>query len=141
MQPSTPPKAIAVEVVPTHATEADSAIIAQLNASERKSLAQVVYVVKIHLEAVPQATSRGWALYVSDLRIPKYWEYKDGIYFKVFDPQFFQDHKGQPLRFSENGTDFIDTGLKLDAPHPDYPLKEISGNDLFSLSQDIPRHA
>lgn len=140
MQPS-PPKAVAVEVVPAQPTEADRTIIEQLNVSEKKSLAPVVYVVKIRLDAVPPATSSGWALYVNDLRIPKYWEYKEGIYFKVFDPQFFQDHKGQSLRFSPNGTDFIDTGLKLDAPHPDHPLKEISENDVLGLSQDIPRHA
>jgi hypothetical protein len=53
---------------------------------------------------------------VDDLRIPKYWAYKKGIYFKVFDPQFFAEHKGGKLRFSQNGTDFTDTGLKLAAP-------------------------
>ena len=31
-------------------------------------------------------------------------------------PQFFIDHKGGKLRFSQNGTDFTDTGLKLVAP-------------------------
>jgi hypothetical protein len=139
MHPSTPPKAVAVEVVSTQPTEADSAIIARLNASEKKVLEQVVYVVRIRLEAIPPATSRGWALYVNDLRIPKYWEYKDGIYFKVFDPQFFEDHKGQPLRFSENGADFVDTGLKLDGAHPDYP--RISADDLFGLTHDIHNHA
>jgi len=66
-----------------------------------------------HLRAHGQA----WALYVNDFRVPKYWAYKDGIYFKVFDQQFFQDHQGQSLRFSQNATDFIDTGLKLPGPH------------------------
>lgn len=115
MQPSTPPNAIKVEVVAAQPTDADSAAIAHLSAGDRKSLPQVTYLVKIRLESRPQATSQGWALYVNDFRIPKYWEYKDGIYFKVFDPQFFQDHQGQPLRFSQNWTDFIDTGLKLPA--------------------------
>ena len=139
MQSLTPPRAIAVEVVPAQPAEADSAIIAQINATEQKSLEQVVYVVRIRLEAVPPATSRGWALYVNGLRIPKYWEYKDGIYFKVFDPQFFQDHKGQALRFSENGTEFVDTGLKLDAPESDRP--EASARELVGLPHDLPRYA
>lgn len=56
------------------------------------------------------------ALYVNDFRTPKYWAYKDGIYFKVFDHQFFRDHHGKSLRFSQNGTDFIETGLKLVSP-------------------------
>ena len=65
---------------------------------------------------MPPVTSQGWALYVNDLRIPKYWEYEHGIYFKVFDSQFFADRQGQQLRFSQNGSDFIDTGMKLAAP-------------------------
>jgi len=57
-----------------------------------------------------------WALYVNDVLIPKYWEYDEGIYFTVLDPQFFADHKGKRLRFSQNGVDFQDTGMKLPAP-------------------------
>ena len=44
-------------------------------------------------------------------------EYTDGIYFTVFDPQFFVRHKGKQLRFSQNGIDFFDTGVEL-APAP-----------------------
>jgi hypothetical protein len=116
MPPSAPPKAIGVDVIAAESTEADRAAIAHLSARDRKSLPGMTYLVKIRLETKPEVTSHGWALYVSDLRIPKYWEYGDGIYFKVFDPQFFQDHEGEPLRFSPNGTDFIDTGLKLATP-------------------------
>ncbi|MGH8581409.1 MAG: hypothetical protein ACREWG_01195 [Gammaproteobacteria bacterium] len=117
MQPLTPPKAVAVEVVAAQPTDADSAAIAHLSARDGKLLPQATYLVKVRFEIMPQATSQGWALYVNDFRIPKYWAYKDGIYFKVFDPKFFQDHQGQSLRFSQNGTDFTDTGLKLAAPH------------------------
>ena len=49
----------------------------------------VAYVVKVKLKSKLPATSLGWALYVSDVRIPKYWEYEDGIYFTVVDPNFF----------------------------------------------------
>ena len=117
MQPSLPPHAIAVEVVAVQPTDADRSAIAHLSVRDRKLLPEVTYVVKVRFEAMPQATSQGWALYVNDFRIPKYWAYKDGIYFKVFDPQFFQDHQGQSLRFSQNGTEFTDTGLTLSAPH------------------------
>lgn len=116
MKASTVPQAVAVEVVAAQATEADSAMVAQLESSEGRSLPGVAYVVKVRLKALPEATSQGWALYVDKLRIPKYWAYRQGIYFKVFDPQFFIDHKGGKLRFSQNGTDFTDTGLKLVAP-------------------------
>lgn len=116
MQPPAPPKITAIEVVAAQPTEADSAAIAHLSAEANKSLPQVAYVVKVKLKTKPPVTSIAWALYVNDVLIPKYWEYKDGIYFTVLDPQFFADHKGKCLRFSQNGTDFYDTGMKLAAP-------------------------
>jgi hypothetical protein len=110
------PKATAVEVVPAQPTQVDREAIAHLSAQANRALPGAAYLVLINLEAIPPATSEGWALYVGDLRIPKYWEYKDGIYFKVFDPQFFAEHKGERLRFSQDERKFIDTGLKLSAP-------------------------
>ena len=122
MQLPKPPKITAVEVVAAQPTEADSAAIAHLSAQTNKSLSQVVYVVKVELSTKPPVTSMAWALYVNDVLIPKYWEYKDGIYFTVIDPQFFADHKGKRLRFSQNGVDFYDTGIKLPgAPAPAAP--------------------
>jgi hypothetical protein len=114
--PPTPPQAVAVEVVATQPTDADDATIARLNQAADRELAPVAYLVKIRLQTIPPATSSGWALYVNDFRIPKYWQYTDGIYFKVYDPQFFSDHAGEPLRFTPNGTDFIETGLTLATP-------------------------
>jgi hypothetical protein len=116
MQPPGPPKVTAVEVVAARPTEADSAAIAHLSALADKSLPQVAYVVKVHLKSKPPATSMAWALYVNDVLIPKYWEYKDGIYFTVLDPEFFAEYRGKRLRFSQNGVDFYDTGMKLAAP-------------------------
>jgi hypothetical protein len=118
MQPSKPPKVIAAEVVTAQPTEADSAAIAHLSAEASRLLPQVAYVIKVQFKTKPPVSSQGWALYVDDFRIPKYWEYEHGVYFKVFDSQFFADHKGQKLRFSQNGIDFIDTGIKLPAPTP-----------------------
>src|SRR5216684_2332565 len=102
MQLPEPPKIAAVEVVPAH-----------MGLREPKA----VYVVKVRLKAKPPVTSMAWALYVGDERVSQYWEYKDGIYFVVFDPQFFVMHKGKRLRFSQNDTDFFDTGVEL-APAP-----------------------
>jgi hypothetical protein len=116
MQTSEPPRAVAVEVTAARPNEADSVLIAQLEPGPVKTLPGVAYIVKIKLQTVPEPTARGWALYVNDLRIPKYWEYSQGVYFKVFDPQFFADHEGENLRFSQNGTEFIETGLKLPPP-------------------------
>ena len=116
MQLPKPPKITAVEVVAAQPTEADSAAIAHLSAQTNRSLPQLVYVVKVELSAKPPVTSMAWALYVDNVLIPKYWEYRDGIYFTVIDPQFLADHKGKRLRFSQNGVDFYDTGIKLPGP-------------------------
>ena len=114
--PPTPPQAVSVEVVASQPTDADNAAITHLSQAAGRDVPPVAYLVKIRLQTVPEATSSGWALFVGDFRIPKYWEYKDGIYFKVYDPQFFTDHAGGALRFSPDGTEFIETGLVLTSP-------------------------
>jgi len=108
-----PPKIDAVEIVAAQPTETDRAAIAHMGVKEPP---KAVHVVKVRLKAKPPVTSMAWALYVDDELVPQYWEYADGIYFTVLDPQFFTKHKGKQLRFSQNGTDFFDTGVKLTAP-------------------------
>ena len=116
MSPLTPPRIAAVEVIASQPTEADRGVIAHLSALASAPLPEVAYLVKIAFEEMPPVTSQGWALYVNDVLIPKYWEYNDGIYFTILDPQFFAEHKGKRLRFSQNGVDFYDSGVKLPAP-------------------------
>lgn len=115
MQLPEPPTITAVEVVAVQSTEADRAAIAHMGVKESP---EAVYVVKVRLKAKPPVTSLAWALYVDEEFIPKYWEYTDGIFFTVFDPQFFTRHQGKQLRFSQNGIDFFDTGVQLTAPAP-----------------------
>ena len=72
--PSTPPRAVAVEASASQPTDADNAAITRLSQATGRDLLPVAYLVKIQLETVPEATSSGWALYVGNFRIPKYWE-------------------------------------------------------------------
>jgi len=113
MKPPAPPKAVSVEVVAAQPDEGDKSVLADLSAQDPKALPRVTYLIKIRLKEVPEAASHGWALYLDDFRVPKYWEYKKGIYFKVFDPQFLEKYDGASVRFSSNGSDFSDTGLKF----------------------------
>lgn len=110
-----PPKISGIEVEAVKPNEADSEKIARISADTNRSLPQVAQVVKVRLTSKPPVTSMAWRLYVGDVLIPKYWESEDGIYFTVLDPQFFSDHKGDPLRFSPDGVDFFETGMKLPA--------------------------
>jgi hypothetical protein len=141
MEPPAPPKITGVEIIAAQPTEADSAAIAQLSAKSNRSLPQVVYVVKIRLKTKPPATSMGWALYVNDVLIPKYWEYEEGIYFTVLDPQFFVGHKGKRLRFSQNGVDFHDTGMKLPAPPAPVVASKSKGRAARSKKAGLPLQA
>ena len=113
---TTVPKVVSVEVVAARPTETDRTMIAQLASEAKRQMPEAAFIVKLRLERIPTPTGDGWALYVGDTRIPKYWEYPGGIYFKVLDEEFLADHQRQPLRFSENGTDFIETGVKLPGP-------------------------
>ena len=112
MQAPVPPKIAAVEVVAAEPTDADRAAIARAEQAEP----QAVHVVKVKLKEKPPVTSMAWGLYAGDVLIPKYWEYAEGIYFTVLDPQFFADNKGKQLRFSHDGIEFFNTGVKLAAP-------------------------
>jgi hypothetical protein len=115
--PASPPVAVAVEVVAAQPIEADAAALAPVRRGRDPEATPITYLVKVRLAAVPPATGFGWALYVRDFRIPKYWQYVAGIFFKIYDPQFFADHAGGALRFSADaGAHFIETGLTLSRP-------------------------
>jgi hypothetical protein len=136
---SAPPKATALEVVPAQPTQADRDAIAYLGAQANRALPGAAYLVLINLKVIPPATSEGWALYVGDFRIPKYWEYKDGIYFKVFDPEFFAEHKGKRLRFTQDEKKFVDTGLKLTAPASVSKPPSAKTRTASAKAQKLPR--
>jgi hypothetical protein len=112
MQAPVAPKIAAVEVVAAEPTETDRAMAVRTKQAEPEA----VYVVKVKLKEKPPVTSLAWGLYVGDVLIPKYWEYAEGIYFTVVDPQFFAENKGKPLRFSHDGVEFVNTGAKLSGP-------------------------
>jgi hypothetical protein len=111
------PVPVAVEVVATRPEPADAAALAPIRRRADRAAVVAAYLVKVRLAEIPPATGAGWALFVGELRIPKYWEYVAGIFFKVFDPQFFVDHAGDRLRFSADmGATFVDTDVTLGPP-------------------------
>lgn len=113
---SAAPKVVSAEVVAAQPTEGDKPMLAGLSAEVGRRLPPEAFIVKIRLEEIPEPTGSGWALYVGDTRIPKYWEYPGGIYFKVLDQAFLDEHRGEPLRFSLNDQKFVNTGVKLPGP-------------------------
>jgi hypothetical protein len=114
--PSAAPKVVSAEVVAAQPTDADVPMIAGLSSEVGRRLPSTAFIVKVRLEEIPEPAGSGWALYVGATRIPKYWEYPGGIYFKVLDQTFLDEHRGEPLRFSLNDQKFVNTGVTLPGP-------------------------
>jgi len=55
----------------------------------------------------------------------------------VLDPLFLADNKGKPLRFSHDGIEFINTGVKLAA----LPKAETAESKRKSKAKDRPKAA
>lgn len=112
MIPITYPQVANVEVVATQSQPADSEKVAYLQTTNAV-LNDVTYIVKVNLSTPMPITSAGFALYVGDYRVNKYSAFPGGIYFKVYDPNFFVEHGGEPVKFSVAGTAAQETGSRL----------------------------
>jgi hypothetical protein len=108
------PQVANVEVVATQSQPSDSEKVAHLKtANNNVDLKDVTYIVKVNLSAPMPFTSMGFTLYVGDYRVNKYAAFPGGIYFKVYDPNFFVEHGGEPIKFSVAGMAAQETGARL----------------------------
>lgn len=108
------PRVLAVDLIAAQSKSADRERIRYTSRSESIS-DDAVYIVRIQLEAALPTTSRGLFLFVGQERIERYMQFSGGIYFKIYDPAFLDEHAGEPLYFSEDGETMIDTGWSLPA--------------------------
>jgi hypothetical protein len=77
---------------------------------------EVSYIVKLYTETPPVDNSMGVELYVGNQQIRKYSRFKNGIYFKINDPQQLSTLQGEEVRFRRPGAEeFINTGVRLPA--------------------------
>jgi hypothetical protein len=123
------PQVVQVEVVATQPQAADTRTIEHLRTTSNADLEDVAYIVKIDLSEPLPATSAGVALYVGDYRINRYYAFPGGIYFKVYDPNFFAEHGGDAIQFSVAGTAMQDSGYRL-PDRPDNLPTEVSRRGL-----------
>ena len=108
------PKVTEIEVVGTQPKASDLRKIEFIASRENIAISPVTYLVKIELEDSEAALSgQGFSLYVGDQRIEKYSGYKNGIYFTVNDPRFFDEHRGEEIRLSFDDETIVDTGKTL----------------------------
>ncbi|WP_089945867.1 hypothetical protein [Candidatus Entotheonella palauensis] len=71
------------------------------------------FIVKLYLESPLPATADAIRLYVGQAEIPKYNGFIGGLYFRVYDPGFFEQHSGEAIYVSFDGSTRIDTGAVL----------------------------
>jgi hypothetical protein len=85
-------------------------------AAERGAhIEEVSYIVKLYTENLP-VDSLGVELYVGSQQIRKYSQFKNGVYFKVNDPQQLSALEGQEIRFRRPGSEeFANTGVRVPA--------------------------
>lgn len=103
MMPITYPQVTQIEVVATQPQPADLRVLETLRATQPNDLDNITYIVKINLSSPLPATSIGVVLSVGDYRISRYAAFPGGIYFKVHDPHFFEEHGGEAIQFSVAG--------------------------------------
>ncbi|MGH8547421.1 MAG: hypothetical protein ACRERU_02225 [Methylococcales bacterium] len=87
----------------------------------------MVYIVKLYIDDwSPFYTSRGYRLFIGENEIKKYAGFRHGLFFKVYDPDFLAENVGKMIRFSVDGVDFSDTGVRL----PDHSVGVLAAASL-----------
>ena len=93
---------------------ADLRKIRHYAADRGAEIEEVSYMVKLYTQTPPVYNSMGVELYVGNQKIRQYSQFKNGIYFKVNDPQQLSALQGEEVRFRRPGADeFINTGVRL----------------------------
>jgi hypothetical protein len=95
-------------------------------------------LVKLYLQTPLPTDGMGIELYVNDQLIRRYSTFKNGIYFKVNDPQKLSNLRGGEVRFHRPGTDeFLDTGVTIpDAEDTEDPAALRAGGAVELPSQE-----
>jgi uncharacterized protein YqkB len=130
MMPIVYPEVVRVEIIATQPIPADIRSIQHIQLSDTITLNEVTYIVKINLSSQPPITSRNLDIYVGSYKVTRYSSFLGGLYFKVFNPKFFQDHVGQKILFSVDGVSMHDSGHLL-----------VTNNDVTSMvlpTQTLP---
>ena len=124
-----------IEVVPARPSEAELRKIRQhKTAAAEKAEEEVIYLVKIYLDKLPEPTGIAYPLYVGEQQIRKYTEFPGGIYFKLYDPGMLEKMAGQKVRFgSAVKPGFIDT----DQDFPDVNAAELL-RDTQKVRKELP---
>lgn len=105
-----------IQLMPARPEVADLRKINHYATERGTEVEEVSYIVKLYTATPPVYNSMGMELYVGSQEIRKYSQFKNGIYFKINDPQQLSKLQGEEVRFRRPGADeFINTGVRLPA--------------------------
>ena len=105
-----------IQLLVARPEEADLRKIQHYAAERGADTEEVSYLVKLYIKTPLVQDSMGVELYVGDQPIRRYSQFKNGIYFKVNDPQKLSSLRGREVRFRRPGTDeLISTGVRFPA--------------------------
>lgn len=113
----------AIQLLPARPEMADLRKIQHYATVAGSEIEAVSYLVKLYTgNSLPQ-DSLGVELYVGDQLIRQYFQFKNGIYFKVNDPQQLVALRGQEVRFRRRGDEeLIHTGIRVPEAEANRPL-------------------
>lgn len=114
----------AIQLLPARPEMADLRKIQHYATATGSEIAEVSYLVKLYTENSLPQNSLGVELYVGDQLIRQYFQFKNGIYFKVNDPQQLAALQGQEVRFRRRGSEeVIHTGIRVPEVEIDRSLR------------------
>lgn len=96
------PQITNIQVVAAQPNTLDARNIEFLQNSQGASLDGAAYIVKIYLDKALPVMAQSFDLYVDERLIRKYSIFSQGIYFKVYDPNFFSNHGGKKVELRLN---------------------------------------
>ena len=102
-----------VEAISIQPEQADMKKLTYLRTHMKRSMDDAYTIVKLFLSEPLPMGAESPRLYVGDEEIMKYGGFAGGIYFKVYDPQFFEQHSGDAIYSSTDGYTLLDTGHTL----------------------------
>lgn len=113
-----------IQLLPVRPEVADLRKIQHYAAATGAEMEEVSYLVKLYTGNFLPQDSLGVELYVGDRLIRQYFQFKNGIYFKVNDPQQLEALRGQEVCFRRRGEEErVHTGIRVPEIEVASPLR------------------
>jgi hypothetical protein len=111
-------KIMSVKVVAVEPEQSDVSRLEHLRNEVEPKLENVIFLVKIYMSGIP-ISGTGMSLFIGDEKIPKYWPFNGGVYFIIYEPEFFVKHKHSFIGFSLDGDITVKKSVSQ-IPEPQY---------------------